>query len=50
MGGVDHKSADQFMADLALYLGGSVAEQKVEHGLTHTHTHSHGETGHRHTH
>jgi hypothetical protein len=45
MGGVDHKSADQFMADLARYLGGSVAETKIEHGHQHSHSHGHGHGG-----
>jgi hypothetical protein len=42
MGGVDHKSADSFMADLALYMGGTPIDTKVEHGHSHTHSHTHG--------
>jgi hypothetical protein len=40
MGGVDHQSADEFMAALANYMGGAVVEQKLEHGAHHHHEHA----------
>jgi hypothetical protein len=42
MGGVAHKSADAFFADMARELGGTVADTKLKHSHhEHHHHHSH---------
>lgn len=41
MSGVNHKSADQFLAEMARVMGGEVEIQKAEHPHHHHHDHDH---------